>query len=261
VADKELVTQEDLADGRVLLQQLAQASFPVTAAFWAYDPLLESWRLIIAAPREAVESLLGAYEVIQRIIISNGLGVTLDRISLIPDSGAKLDNLRTLAESDTEGVVEASVGRAEIAGRIVDDIHLYSSSALRYEREVFQALQRIQPSNAIMRTYRSLQLPRGVEVDALVDNGVNAAIVEIKALKRPLGSRDIFQVQGQLYAYRRFLNRSLAVAIIVSLGDFTQSALEAARESEVIPVQWTGSEDDEKLGHALNEALARNADS
>lgn len=258
MAEKELVSQEDLADGRVLLQQLAQADFSVTAAFWAYDPLLESWRLIIAAPREAIDSLLRAYEIIQRTIIENGLDVTLDRISLIPDNDAKLDNLRALAESDAEGVVDASVGRAEISGRVVDDIHLYSSSALRYEREVFQALQRIQPSNAVMRTYRSLQFPRGLEVDALVDDGEHAAIVEVKAMSRPLGSRDIFRVQGQLDAYRRFLNRSLASAILVSRGGFTESALEAVRESEVIPVQWTGSGDDEKLGNALNEALAQN---
>lgn len=256
MVEKSLVTQEDLTDGARLIQELDQAGFPVTVAFWAYDPMLETWRFIIAAPREAIESLVSAYGIIQGIIDNNSLGVMLDRISLIPDDDAKLKNLQALAESDAQDVIEVSVGHTEIAGRVLDDIHLYKNDALRYEQEVIQALQRIQPSDAVMRTYRQQDIPRALEVDALLDDGERLILVEVKARSRPLGARDVFQIEGMLHAYERYFGRR-AAAIIVSRSGFTSSAMDAAQSSPIILVQWTGREDDEKLRRALTEARAR----
>lgn len=255
MAENVLVTQEDLADGARLIQQLDQAGFPITAAFWAYDSLLETWRLIIAAPREAIESLVTAYGTIQGIIQDNGLGVTLDRISLISDDDAKLKNLQALAKSDMHDVVEVSAGRTEIAGRVFDDIHLYKSDALRYERDVIQALQRVQPSNVVMRTYRQEGFPRDLGADALLDDGKRLLLVEIKARSRPLGIRDIFQVEGMLHAYERYLSRA-AAAIIVSRSGFRPNAIEAVPSPNIGLVQWAGPEDDEKLQRALTEVRA-----
>jgi hypothetical protein len=256
MAEKTLVTQEDLADGARLIQELEQASFPISAAFWAYDALLETWRLIIAAPRGAIESLVAAYGIIQSIISEKDLGVTLDRISLIPDDDVKLGNLQALARSDAQDVVEVSVGRTEIAGRVLDDIHLYKNDALRYELDVIRALQRVQPSDAVMRTYRNSDLPPGLQADALLDDGERLVFVEIKAYRRPLATRDVFQVEGMLHAYERNFGRYVA-AMIVSRSGFTPSAVEAAQSPRMVLVQWTGSEDDEKLRDALAEARAR----
>jgi hypothetical protein len=255
VAENSLVTQEDLADGARLIQQLDQADFPITAAFWAYDPVLETWRLIIAAPSSAIESLVAAYGAIQDGISANALGITLDRISLIPDNDAKLANLQALAKSDAEGVVEISLGHTEIAGRTLDDIHLYRTDALRYEREVIDALQRIQPPNAVMRTsYEHAESPPRQGADALLDDGERLIIVETKAFSRPLGSRDVFQVEGMLHAYQRYFNRRVA-AMLVSRSGFTVNAIETAHSTGVSLVQWTGPKDDQLLRRTLAEAL------
>jgi hypothetical protein len=255
VAENRLVTQDDLADGRRLIQQLDPAGFPITAAFWAYDPLLEIWRLIIAAPPSAIESLVTAYGAIQDIVDAGTLGITLDRISLISDNDTKLANLQALARSDADDVVEISIGHTEIAGTILDNVLLYRTDALRYERDVFSALQRIQPPNAVMRTYDHGEFSPRQGADALLDDGERVIIVEIKALSRPLANRVVFQVEGMLHAYQRSFGRPVA-AMLVSRSGFTVSAIEASHNSHVSLVQWKGPEDDQLLRRGLAEALA-----
>jgi hypothetical protein len=255
VAENSLVTQEDLADGARLIQQLDQAGFPITAAFWAFDSVLETWRFIIAAPSNAIESLLKAYGDIQRIISDDGLGITLNRISLISDNDAKLKNLQALAKSDAEDVVEVSAGHTEIAGRVLGDIHLYRNDALLYERDVIQALRRVLPSdNPSMQISEHALIPR-VQADALIDDGERLVIVETKAFVRRLGTRDIMQVDGLKHAYERFFER-FVVAIIVSRSGFADNAMQMAQSAHIVLVQWVGPEDDEKLQQALVEALA-----
>lgn len=255
MAENILVTQEDLADGARLIQELDQADFPVTAAFWAYDPQLERWRFIIAAPSAAIESLISAYGVIQKAISDNGLGITLDRVSLMSDNDPTLANLQALGKSDAQDVVEVSVGRAEVAGRVLDDIHVYRSDALRYERAVIAALQRVQPSNAILRTGERAQVSPDRAADAILDDGQRFIIVEIKAVSRLLGIREVFQVEGFLRSYERTLGRHVA-AMIVSRNGFSVSAIEEAHNSHISLVQWAGPEDDQLLQRALEEARA-----
>jgi hypothetical protein len=210
LAEKFLVTQEDLADGARLIQELDQAGFPVTAAFWAHDALLESWRLIIASPRQAIDSLVN-------------------------------------------DVVEVSAGRTEIAGRVLDDIHLYKSDALRYENDLVTALRRIQPENStIMRTYPQEDLPRYMQADVVLYEGDRVVLVEVKARTRPIGARDVLQVEGILHAYERNLGRRPA-AMIVSRSGFTVDAAEAARGSGIRLVQWAGPKDNSALEQTLAE--------
>lgn len=241
--------------GARLIQELDQINFPVTAAFWAYDLQLERWRFIIAAPPAAIESLINAYGVIQKAISDNGLGIALDRVSLISDNDPTLANLQALGKSDAQDVVEVSVGRTEVAGRVLDDIHVYRSDALRYERAVIAALQRLQPPNVILRTGDRAQVPPSRQADAILDDGERLVIVEIKAVSRLLGIREVFQAEGHLRSYERTFGRRVA-AMIVSRNGFSVSAIEEAHNSRVSLVQWTGPEDDQLLGRALAEALS-----
>ena len=257
MGEKILVTSEDLADGARLVQGLNEEDFPITAAFWAYDSLLDVWRLIIAAPRDAIESLVTAYGKIQNIIDNRSLAVTLDRISLIPDNDAKLANLQAMARSDAPGVVEASVGRTEIGGRPLDDIHLYRNEALRYESEVIDALQRVLAPNAAVRTvnYRA-EFPRSLEIDALINDGELFVIVEIKAVSRPLNSEHVFQATGKLEGFLTYFGPAPGAAMIVSRSGFTLDAFRTAEEvrfPRTKLVHWVGPQDDSKLQSALTE--------
>jgi hypothetical protein len=254
VAENIPVTQEDLADGARLIQELDQVNFPVTAAFWAYDPLLERWRLIIAAPPDAIDSLIRAYGVIQNAISDNGLGIALDRISLISDDDPKLRNLQALGKSDVQDVVEVTVGRSEVAGRVLDDIHVYRSDALRYETSVISALQRMQPPGAILRTGSRAQVSPDRQADVIIDDGNRLIIIEIKHFIRLLGIREIYQVEGFRRSYERIFGRHVA-AMIVSRNGFSINAIEEAHNSGISLVQWRGPEDDQLLQRALTEAL------
>ena len=198
------MTKEDLADGARLIQNLDQRDFPVSAAFWAYDAILEQWRLIIAAPPRSIDSMLSAYRIVQDIISDNDLAIPLNRISFIPDNDAKVKNLRALAQSGTCDVIEAPVGPTEIGGHIVDDIYLYRPDALRYERRVFEALQRVQPERAVLRQAYRLDLPGRFEADFVIDDGMTVVAVEAKLLSRPVGSKLVWsseQLQQRLKDY------------------------------------------------------------
>jgi hypothetical protein len=93
------------------------------------------------------------------------LSTSLNRISFIPDNDAKVKNLQAQAQSETNDVIEAPFGPTEIGGRILDDIHLYRPDALRYERLVLEALQRVKPSQTVLREAHRLELPRSLTTD------------------------------------------------------------------------------------------------
>jgi len=209
--------------------------------------------LIVAAPREAIESLVRAYGIIQDVIAENNLAITLDRISLIPDNDAKLENLQALAKSDAHDILEVSAGRTEIAGRVLDDIHIYKNEALRYEGGITTALRRIADRHAIKTVYHNVVLPRGLEADALLDDGEKLVLIEIKSMARPVSVEVVLLTEGKLHSVARYLSKP-AAAIIVSRSGFTDNAVDAAsRDPRIRLVQWVGPEDDEKLGRALTE--------
>ena len=255
MAENILVTRADLADGARLIQELDQENFPVTAAFWAYDPLLERWRLIIAAPPAVIESLITAYGVIQKAIIDNDLGIALDRVSLISDSDPTLRNLQALGKSDAQDVVEVAVGRAEVAGRVLDDLHVYRSDALRYERAVISALQRMQPPHASLVTSNRAQFPPETQADVILDNGDRLIIIEIKHVSRLLGIREVFQAEGFRRSYERTFRRPVA-GMIVSRNGFSVNAIEEAGNSRIFLVQWASPKDNQLLKRTLDEAFA-----
>src|SRR5262249_40535764 len=146
-------------------------------------------------------------------IVENGLMITLDRISLVPDNDPKLTNLQALAKSDAPDVVEIPSGHTEIAGRVLGDIHLYRNDALRFEFELVQALRRILPANEPAAVFTGLTEP--LEVDALLDDGQQLVIFEIKHLSKPVGSEVVFRTQGMRRHFESYYGRPVG-AIVVS---------------------------------------------
>lgn len=245
------MTTEDLADGALLIQNLDQRGFPVSAAFWAYDPILELWRLVIAAPPKSIDSLLSAYRIAQDIINDNDLAISLNRISFISDNDPKVSNLRALAQSGTHDVIEAPVGPTEIDGRILDDIHLYRLEALRYEQKVFEALQRVQPPKAMLRYAHRVDLPGRLDTDFLVDNGKTLVAIEAKLWSRPVGSKIVWSSEHLQRRLEDHFKRSTGIVIVSGTG-FTDAAIESAAQYPFMRlVRWASSEDDGELRRAL----------
>jgi hypothetical protein len=235
------------------MQDLEKRGLVIEVSFWAFDPVLEVYRLIIAVGPDEFESPIETYRVIQDAIKENDLGITLSRVSIIRGDDPKIDNLRQLAQSDTRDVIEAPMGRIEIADRMLDDVRVYRQDALRYERAVFEALQRVQPRNAILRNAYRLDLPRHLRLDFLLDDGKVVIIVEAKALSSPLGTREIRAAEATLYDAAEFFHRPVAI-IVVSKSGFTERALESASyRNGMRLVNWAGPADDKSLRIAVDE--------
>jgi hypothetical protein len=254
VGQTALVTR-DFDDGARLVQELDRGGFPVSAAFWAYDSTLESWRLIVAAPSEAIESRSKVYGVIQNILLENDLGIALSSISLTRDDDQGVRNLQAEAMSDVDTVFEVPLGRAEIGGRSVSNIHVYRTDALRYERELLAALQRVQPSDAVLRRANYLDFLPRVELDFVLDNGRQIVFVEAKAQSKPLSSKQVQQAQALQSRLDSYFHKPTAL-IVVSQRGFTRIATDWAQRITLLRlVKWFGPEDDGILQQTLIELL------
>ena len=64
---KTSLVENDIIDGRYLLDALKQSGFPVTMAFWWRRPDSGDWRLIIASP-EVFKGPIEAYTFIQSVL-------------------------------------------------------------------------------------------------------------------------------------------------------------------------------------------------
>lgn len=48
---QDILVDADLKAGRALVEALDRTGFPVSAAFWYFEPQREIWRLVLATPR------------------------------------------------------------------------------------------------------------------------------------------------------------------------------------------------------------------
>jgi hypothetical protein len=256
VGEESMVARQDLDEGARLIQELDGAGFPITASFWAYDPGAEHPRLIIAVPDEKVKSFRDGYEEIRKAIAVNDIEMPLSRVSLMLDDDPAISNIRALADADYRDLVQAAVGSAEIGGHIYDDIRVYKNDALRYERELFAALQRVRPPATVIR--RELRVDERWTFDFLLDDGVRVAAIEAKRLPRPVNAADLEQEAALLLRAYVGMRRPVSL-VVVSRSGFTETAIAAAVGSpvseEIHLVRWVDSSDDGKLRRALAEAL------
>jgi hypothetical protein len=253
MAQAALVTEQDLADGARLMQELEQSDIKVDAAFWAYDPILEYSRLIIAVPHQIFESPINAYTAIQRVIEENDLRITLNRVSIMPGDDPKIADLRYSAQSGTrDDVIEATPRKIEIAGRTLEDVHVYRQDALFYERQIFEALKRVAPEDATL--YQAVRIGRR-ELDFLLDDNKLAIVVEVKSLRRPVARREIDAAQDQLIYAANFFRRPTALMFVIKSGiDRTVEKL-ATSNPRMRIVHWASRDDDSQLAKAIDELL------
>lgn len=175
---------------------------------------------------------------------------------MIPDDDSSVRNLQALAESGTQDVIEAPIGSTEIAGRTFDEVQVYRHDALRYERRVFDALERIKSSSAILRDAQRLDLPKRLEIDFVLDDDGETVVVESKLWSRPVSSKVVFSAEDILHRLSRYFQRLVGV-VIVSGSGFTRAALDSASiDSRILLVVWRGPDDDDNLRQALNRLLA-----
>jgi len=139
---------------------------------------------------------------------------------------------------------------------VFDEVQVYRHDALRYERMISGALQRIKPSSTVPRDAHRLDLPKRLEIDFLLDNGKGAVAVEAKLWPRPISSKVVLSAEDILHRLSAYFQRPVGV-IIVSGSGFTRAALDSASgNSRILLVVWRDRDDDDDLRQALNRLLA-----
>ena len=82
--------------GNRLLAELDSLKFPVKAAFWLYQPEMDSWQFIIATPWVAQKGPLKTYKVIRELLqgFEPPLGISLDDVTVVNPNSNMIRSLR-----------------------------------------------------------------------------------------------------------------------------------------------------------------------
>lgn len=81
--DKATLVERDIEAGRKLIQALDDQNFRVEAALWLYRSESDQWRLLIASPLADQQGWKWAYDLIQSVIKSEQLNLSLGDISVV----------------------------------------------------------------------------------------------------------------------------------------------------------------------------------
>jgi hypothetical protein len=126
------LVDQDIDNGRRLIEALDAAGFPIVVAFWFFLPEEEDWRLIIASAKEDEVGPLAAYTEIQGVLRASVSTLSLRRISVVSPSDPMVHDFRIYAE--TPGA--PFVGGTALNRTALGDIYVERAYVYRAERVV-----------------------------------------------------------------------------------------------------------------------------
>ena len=119
---KTMLVEQQIEDGRKLLEQLDAERFPVSAAFWFFLPERETWSLVIVSPIADTKGPHYGYTRIQRALgKAEAPSLALDDITLVGKQDPKFIELRIVVGTPWPESLE---GRARPL-RHLEDSYVY----------------------------------------------------------------------------------------------------------------------------------------
>ncbi len=121
---------EDIRDGESLIRQLDRDGFPVSAAFWYFQPDVEKWQLIVASPIVSNHGPLEAYRRLgdsaRRVRSPRNRQFQLDttRVKLVKEQD-ELPSLLRRAITTGHGISGIRFTSNTIDGSYVEDAYIY----------------------------------------------------------------------------------------------------------------------------------------
>ena len=246
----------DVEDGGRLVGELQDRGVPVTAAVWAYNSNLEEWRLVIATPTPSSSPPSKLYKQVQDILARLDLQLPLSRIMLIRDDDPAVRNLQAVVESDRRDEATVAIHEFELAGRPMSQGRAYRAEVLQYEKQLFDALQRYQPADMILRHANRIGW-HDVGVDFVMDDGTRLIGIEAKARRRPLALDDVHRAAGTYEDLRATWPRLVALLLVSRSGFSPRAESWQTRHEFPMLVTWATRDDDPALHRALDHALHR----
>ena len=124
---KEQLTSAMVDAGAELTRKLDEIGFPITAAFWLFEPEVNEWRLHFASPEVASKGPREVYDQIRQAIDElkdKAAGAPLSAISLID---ANADLVRSLGMVVRTGakVSQIRFSKNVINGHFIEDALIY----------------------------------------------------------------------------------------------------------------------------------------
>lgn len=124
------LVDQDIADGRTLLEQLDRDRIPVSAAFWYYRSESDRWSLVIATPHVSSKGPLEAYRTLsqsmRRILTKPDHHFDLEssRVELVKEED-ELPSLLRRAVTTGHTIAGIRFARSTINGRPIEDAYIY----------------------------------------------------------------------------------------------------------------------------------------
>lgn len=245
----------DYIQGRLLVEQLLENSFPIDVAAWRFDETLGEWELFIASPQYERLPPSHSYREVQRAIESAGIDLPLSRVHLVGGSSRLVSNLRAIANSSsgTDSVVLLAPFSEEDPSA---SFQVYGRTALDFEREVFAALQQVQTGAQILRS-DFLDPTTGRESDFVLDDGENAIFIEVKARAKPLGLAEVHQQAGTYLDLKSRWQRPVDMLLVSRSGFTDQAKSWMALDRPPRLVDWTAADPTDALRVALRSTWGR----
>jgi len=124
---KESLSSEMIAAGSELTRRLDESGFPVSAAFWLYEPESNTWRFIVGSPEVGTQGLKAAYKRVQAVVAAipeDQATIHLKDISVV-DSNDPFISLMRVGVKTSGGISGIRFNRNMINGVLIEDAYIY----------------------------------------------------------------------------------------------------------------------------------------
>ncbi len=125
--DKKILVNDDISDGKKLLQTLDESKFKVSSAFWFYFSEFNEWRLVLASKFVDDYGIKAAYTFIQNKLekMKPPFGIKLSDITLAGPDTYSIDKLRVAIKTGPKDITSVRLTNNVVDGTVIDDVLVY----------------------------------------------------------------------------------------------------------------------------------------
>ena len=111
-----ILVEQDVENGRRLIEALRNYGFPMLAAFWLNDESSNEWRLVIVSPLVRAGEVRQAYQLIDQALAETQVPIPADNISVLSPSDLRYKEVRLASQGYPSSVTLARTSSIGVAG-------------------------------------------------------------------------------------------------------------------------------------------------
>lgn len=124
--DKTILVNDDISEGKVLIERLDKTYFKVNSALWFYDTELQEWRFYLASDYLKEHTLQEAYRFIQdELKAINAIRISSDNISIVDSDDDLIKLIGYMMRTGEKDISDMRFSRNVINGVMVEDAVIY----------------------------------------------------------------------------------------------------------------------------------------